>query len=239
MPQEIIICSSNQGKLREFAEILDILYERSSLELDPEQYYFKNLRDLGINGFDPEETGSTYLENARIKAIAGAKRTNQISLADDSGIEVQALNGEPGIYSGRYLRDPDKGVNALLTSMADKENREVRYVCALVLANPEGEIIFETMSYWYGELATEKHGEQGFGFDPIVYPVLETNYDDQIHIEQEFKFPESGHTNKTKTVAEMESREKNSYSHRFKAMKKLLRFLLKKVDLAQDSADVI
>ncbi len=239
MPQEIVICTSNQGKLREFAEILDILYERSSLELDAEKYYFRNLRDLGINDFDPEETGSTYLENAKIKALAGAKRTGQFALADDSGIEVQALNSEPGIYSGRYLRDPDKGVPGLLKEMEAKDEREVRYVCALVLANPEGEIIFQTVAYWYGELATEKHGEQGFGFDPIVYPVLETNYDDQIHIEQEFKFPESAFIDKSKTVAEMESKEKNSYSHRFKAMKKLLLFLLKKADLAQDSANVI
>ncbi|NQY78776.1 MAG: non-canonical purine NTP pyrophosphatase [Candidatus Caenarcaniphilales bacterium] len=236
MPQEIIICTSNQGKLREFAEILDILYERSSLELDAEKYFFRNLRDLGITDFDPEETGSTYLENAKIKAIAGAKRTGQIALADDSGIEVKTLNGEPGIYSGRYLRDPAKGVPGLLKEMEAKDEREVRYVCALVLANPEGEIIFQTAAYWYGELATEKHGEQGFGFDPVVYPVLETNYDDQIHIEQEFNFPDSAFIDKTKTVAQMESREKNSYSHRFKAVKKLLLFLFKK---SQDSVSVI
>ena len=134
MPQEIIICSSNQGKLREFAEILDILYESSSLELDPEKYFFRNLRDLGINDFDPEETGKTYLENARIKAIAGAERTKKIALADDSGIEVKALNGEPGIYSGRYLRNPEKGVSGLLSEMETQEDRKVRYVCALVLS---------------------------------------------------------------------------------------------------------
>ena len=232
MPKEIILCSSNQGKLREFAEILDILHENTSLELDPEEYFFRNLRDLNITDFDPEETGSTYLENARIKALEGAKRTNKLSLADDSGIEVNALNGEPGIYSGRYLRDPDKGITGLLKSMeAEENNRQVRYVCALVLVSPTGEIIFETVAYWYGELAYEKHGEQGFGFDPVVYPILETNYEDNIHIELEFKFPEQAHLDKSQTVAQMSSKEKNSYSHRFKAVRKLLLFLLKKANV--------
>ena len=226
MNQEIIICTSNEGKIREFAEILDILAERSSLTVDFEKWTFKNLRELDIDNFEVEETEDTYIGNAKLKAIAGAKLTGKIALADDSGIEVEALNGAPGIYSGRYLRDKNKGVEGLLKEMESKETRAVRYVCSLAMANPEGEILFETNSYWYGELATEKHGEQGFGFDPVVYPVIEPSYEDLIHLEQKFEMPERG-LDKSKTVAQMSSREKNTYSHRFKSVRKLLRYLNK------------
>jgi len=213
---EITICTTNKGKIAEFQEIFTNLLEADlelALNLKARKInidIFKTLSDKGIYNFDVDETENSYLANAALKAIAGAKAVQGLALADDSGIEVFALDKAPGIYSGRYLRDPERGIDGLLKEMKDIEDRKTRYVCALVLANENGEIIFQTEKYWYGELAYEKHGEQGFGFDPIVYPVL----DEAL-----------GEVDKKRTVAELSSKEKNSYSHRFKAVKELLNFL--------------
>jgi XTP/dITP diphosphohydrolase len=227
--KEITICTTNHGKIAEFQEIFTNLLELDSelaLSLKKKGIdisIFKTLSDKGIKDFDVDETEDSYLGNASLKAIAGAKAVQGLALADDSGIEVFALDKAPGIYSGRYLRDPERGINGLLREMQDISDRKVRYVCALVLANAAGDILFQTERYWYGELAYEKHGEQGFGFDPIVYPDLESNpaeaYMQEDEVLSEYK------VDKSKTVAELSSKEKNSYSHRFKAVKELLNFL--------------
>jgi non-canonical purine NTP pyrophosphatase (RdgB/HAM1 family) len=239
--QEITICTTNQGKVAEFQEIFDNLMQTradlvSGLKIqDFSRDSFKNLSDQGIYDFEVDETEDTYFGNAALKAIAGAKAVQGLALADDSGIEVFVLNKAPGIYSGRYLRDPSKGISALLNEMQAYEDRRVRYVCALVLAEPSGKILFQTQQYWYGELAYEKHGEQGFGFDPVVYPCLDENVEIE-NCEQPLdtalgndlegdNFITDYSIDKSRTVAELSSKEKNSYSHRFKAVQELLKFL--------------
>jgi non-canonical purine NTP pyrophosphatase (RdgB/HAM1 family) len=239
--KEITICTTNQGKVAEFQEIFDNLMQAnvdlaSGLKTqDFSRDSFKNLSDKGIYDFEVDETEDTYLGNAALKATAGAKAVQGLALADDSGIEVFALNKAPGIYSGRYLRDLSKGINALLNEMQAHNDRRVRYVCALVLAEPSGKILFQTQQYWYGELAYEKHGEQGFGFDPVVYPCLDENVEIE-NCEQPLdtalgndlegdNFITDYSIDKSRTVAELSSKEKNSYSHRFKAVQKLLKFL--------------
>ena len=226
--KEITICTTNQGKVAEFQEIFDNLMQANAdlaSGLKTQNFSrdsFKNLSDKGIYDFEVDETQDTYLGNAALKAIAGAKAVQGLALADDSGIEVFALNKAPGIYSGRYLRDPNKGINALLNEMQAHNDRRVRYVCALVLAEPSGKILFQTQRYWYGELAYEKHGEQGFGFDPVVYPCLDMALENNLEGEG---FITDYSIDKSRTVAELSSKEKNSYSHRFKAVQKLLKFL--------------
>jgi XTP/dITP diphosphohydrolase len=226
--KEITICTTNQGKVAEFQEIFDNLMQANAdlaSGLKTQNFSrdsFKNLSDKGIYDFEVDETEDTYLGNAALKAIAGAKAVQGLALADDSGIEVFALNKAPGIYSGRYLRDPNKGINALLNEMQAHNDRRVRYVCALVLAEPSGKILFQTQRYWYGELAYEKHGEQGFGFDPVVYPCLDMALENNLEGEG---FITDYSIDKSRTVAELSSKEKNSYSHRFKAVQKLLKFL--------------
>lgn len=226
--KEITICTTNQGKVAEFQEIFDNLMQANAdlaSGLKTQNFSrdsFKNLSDKGIYDFEVDETEDTYLGNAALKAIAGAKAVQGLALADDSGIEVFALNKAPGIYSGRYLRDPNKGINALLNEMQAHNDRRVRYVCALVLAEPSGKILFQTQRYWYGELAYEKHGEQGFGFDPVVYPCLDMALGNDLEGDD---FITAYSIDKSRTVAELSSKEKNSYSHRFKAVQKLLKFL--------------
>lgn len=207
---EITICTTNKGKVLEFQNILGKCPKLQE-PLFKNKIKFISLSETGVSDFEVEETGKTYLENARLKAIAGAKLVNGFALADDSGIEVFALNQAPGIYSGRYLRDPQKGIAGLLAEMSGKEDRRVRYVCALVLANADGDIVFETEAYWYGELAYEKHGEQGFGFDPVVYP--------DLNISTAHERTDS------RTVAELSPEEKDSHSHRFKAVSELINYL--------------
>jgi len=226
--QDITICTTNQGKVAEFQEIFDNLMQVNAdlaLGLTKQNFSrdsFKTLAHRGIHDFEVDETEDTYLGNAALKAIAGAKAFQGLALADDSGIEVFALNKAPGIYSGRYLRDPSKGINALLNEMQAHNDRRVRYVCALVLAEPSGKILFQTQQYWYGELAYEKHGEQGFGFDPVVYPCLDTALGNDLEGDN---FITDYSIDKSRTVAELSSKEKNSYSHRFKAVQEFLRFL--------------
>ena len=231
---DITICTTNQGKVAEFQEIFDNLMQANAdlaSGLKTQNFSrdsFKNLSDKGIYDFEVDETEDTYLGNAALKAIAGAKAVQGLALADDSGIEVFALNKAPGIYSGRYLRNPSKGINALLNEMQAHNDRRVRYVCALVLAEPSGKILFQTQQYWYGELAYEKHGEQGFGFDPVVYPCIEDceqSLDTALGNDLTEDFIIDYSIDKLRTVAELSSKEKNSYSHRFKAVQKLLKFL--------------
>lgn len=225
---DITICTTNQGKVAEFQEIFDNLMQANAdlaSGLKTQNFSrdsFKNLSDKGIYDFEVDETEDTYLGNAALKAIAGANAVQGLALADDSGIEVFALNKAPGIYSGRYLRDPSKGINALLNEMQAHNDRRVRYVCALVLAEPSGKILFQTQRYWYGELAYEKHGEQGFGFDPVVYPCLDMALENNLEGEG---FITDYSIDKSRTVAELSSKEKNSYSHRFKAVQEFLSFL--------------
>jgi XTP/dITP diphosphohydrolase len=192
--KDIIICTGNTKKIAEFNKIL---------ELNPSlNCRFKSIQDL-IESFDVDETGESFFENSLLKAQAGAKLTDSFCIADDSGIEINALNGKPGIYSKRYLELKVNGVHDILEELEDATDRGCRYVCSIVLVNPLGELVFSTENYWQGLVGFEARGKNGFGFDPIVHPN---------------EYP-------TKTVSELDIETKNKLSHRAQAMSALKEFL--------------
>ena len=132
-----------------------------------------NIEVLSLREFPnvvmPEETGATMQENARIKAESIAKQTGLPALADDSGIEVDALGGAPGVHSARWVAGSDEDrTNALLEKLKDvtEENRDARYRCAICLARPDGKIL-QTEAICDGTIGYEFKGENGFGYDPI------------------------------------------------------------------------
>lgn len=149
------------------------------------------------------EVGNSYKENALYKARWGAKNTGLYSVADDSGLEVEALDGKPGIYSARFGGDglsyPQK-IAHLLSLLKDVEQgkRKARFVCTAVLVTPEGELLKLTTGICEGEIAFAPQGKGGFGFDPVFF------------------LPDLG-----KTMAQLSSRTKNKLSHRGKAFREL------------------
>lgn len=185
--QKIIAATKNKNKVREFKEILP-------------DFEIITQEEAGID-LDVEETGKTFMENARLKAQAIFEKTNLPCLADDSGLEVYALGGEPGVYSARYGGDglDDKGrLNLVLEKMkdVDDELRGARFVCSIVFVTKE--TTYEAEGVCEGMIIREARGDNGFGYDPIFY------------------VPEKG-----KTTAQMSSDEKNSISHRGKALRAL------------------
>lgn len=162
-----------------------------------------DLNDLDVDG-DIEETGSTFQENACIKAREISLRMNDIVMADDSGIEIDAFDQQPGIYSARFLGHEtsyDVKNRTILERMKDKSNRDARFVCAIALFQ-NGKQLFLVEETFEGEVAHAIAGTQGFGYDPIFYyPPL--------HI----------------TAAEMTDAQKNEVSHRGKAMKQVIAYL--------------
>lgn len=189
--QKIIAATKNKNKVREFKEILpdfDIITQE----------------EAGID-LDVEETGTTFSENALLKARAIFEKTGIPALADDSGLEVFALEGAPGVYSARYGGEglDDRGrLELLLRNMEkiDDENRGAQFVCAIAFVT-ENET-YEAKGVCKGVIIREARGENGFGYDPVFY------------------VPEFG-----KTTAEMSSEEKNSISHRGKALRALAQML--------------
>ena len=190
--KEIIVASTNQGKIKEIKAMLkDIAIEVLSL------------KDVLEHELEIEETGTTFKENALIKAQTIANIVNKPVLADDSGLEVDALDKQPGIYSARFL-GADTSYNIknqyIIDALKDKE-RTARFVCAMALVIPGQEpiLIEETME---GLINDKIEGANGFGYDPIFY------------------FPPC-----QMTSAMMSMEEKNKYSHRAKALKKLYTIL--------------
>ena len=190
--EQIVLATGNKGKIREFSEAFSHL----SIDCVPVKAV--------ISIAEPEETGTTFMENALLKARYYAKATNRPCLADDSGITVDVLNGAPGVYSARYAgRHGDDNANneKLIRELQGQSNRTGHYVCALALVYPDGrEVTAE--GYCDGLVQDEPKGDNGFGYDPIFY------------------FPPC-----QKTSAEMTLEEKNKYSHRAKALKKLYAIL--------------
>ncbi|AQQ70209.1 Non-canonical purine NTP pyrophosphatase [Limihaloglobus sulfuriphilus] len=194
---KILVATTNSGKKREFQALLNI----------PEVEWL-SLSDLP-EFQEVEETGNTFAENASIKACGYAKQTGLWTVADDSGLEIDALDGAPGIHSARFsgthkvhddkqLIDHENTEKALaLLEGVPNEKRTARFRCCLCLASPD-EVLAQTDGVFEGIISTEKRGTNGFGYDPILY------------------IPEKG-----KTVAQMQSYEKNSISHRAKAVMKL------------------
>ena len=185
----VVLASKNRHKLEEISKIT----EKFDMELVLQS-------DLGVD-IDVEETGTTFEENSFIKAEAVMKATGLPALADDSGIAVDALNGEPGIYSARYGFDEsldDWGRLELLlknTEHVPDGQRQAQFVCVITMVTPDGQTI-QARGEIHGELTREPAGKNGFGYDPIFY------------------YPPLG-----KTTAELSSEEKNQVSHRANALK--------------------
>lgn len=194
--KRILVASTNPGKLAELRAMLDAEVEWVSLA------EFPNLGEV-------IEDGATFAENARKKALEYAAATGLWTIADDSGLVIDALGGEPGVKSARYSGEkPEAGQRTLLDHrnmakvlklMKDipKEQRTARFVCRLCLASRE-KVLIETEGTVEGLITTEEIGENGFGYDPIFF------------------IPELG-----RTVAQLEAEEKNSISHRGNAIRKL------------------
>ena len=191
---EIILATNNRHKLQEVREILC-----------PHGITVYGLFDLNLKPKDMEENAPDYYGNALIKAKAVAALTTMPIIADDSGLEVTAMDNKPGIHSARYAEEcggHDKAIQTILQFLSDKQDRSARFVCDIVLVNMEDKpLLFEGIAN--GKIATEVHGEGGFGYDPIFFS------------------KELG-----KTFAEASEDEKNKASHRGKALKKLLTYLI-------------
>ncbi|MDV6378151.1 XTP/dITP diphosphatase [Sporosarcina sp. GW1-11] len=188
--KEVLIATNNLGKARDFETLF---------------------RPLGINvltlqdidcAIDVEETGTTFVENAVLKAETVAKLLNKVVIADDSGLEVDALSGEPGVYSARYAGEPsddEANIDKLLTNLTNvaENERQARFRCVLAIAGPS----IATTTYsgsCEGVIASERQGKNGFGYDPVFY------------------VPDKG-----KTMAQLTAEEKSAISHRGAALAQL------------------
>lgn len=159
--KKLIFATGNEGKMKEVRMIL--------ADLDVEVL---SLKEAGIEA-EAEENGATFEENAKIKAVEIMKRSGEIVLADDSGLEVDALNKEPGIYSARYMgydtsyHIKNQNLIRRLEGKTGKE-RSARFVCAIAAAFPDGRVL-TTRGTMEGEIGYEERGGNGFGYDPIFY----------------------------------------------------------------------
>ena len=182
--RKLVVATKNAGKAREVAQILAGLpYDIISLADFPDAP-------------DVEETGSTFVDNAILKATAYARYTGELTLADDSGLEVDALNGAPGVLSSRFApTDPERNSKLLdLMKSIPDEDRTARFRCAIAIAKPDGGVKMCEGTV-EGMIAREPKGANGFGYDPVFY------------------LPELG-----KHMAELAPDEKNAISHRGKAL---------------------
>lgn len=181
MTNDIVLATSNSGKIREIRDMLSewgLCLKPSNIEI--------------------EETGHSYRDNARLKAIGIAQATGKWALGEDSGIEVFALDGRPGIYSARSGSTDEERNKNLLKEMEGIQDRRARFVSCIVLASPE-KILCEYEETCEGEVLTSPRGKEGFGYDPIFY------------------YPPMG-----LTTGEMPLKQKQMISHRGKALQKLL-----------------
>lgn len=157
---------------------------------------------LPADGFNPIEDGETFEENSYKKAIEAYRVSKKMSLADDSGLCIEALNGAPGLYSARYAGTQSEKIARVLRELDGIENRKAKFVCCMTLINDEGEQVYQTIGECHGRIIKEAKGINGFGYDPIFQP---NGYDC--------------------TIAEMSEDEKNTISHRANAMSDVIKFL--------------
>lgn len=203
----LVIATNNPGKLAEFRALL----AGSGFRLTTP-------RDLGID-FDVEETGATFRENARLKAVAAARLTGLLALADDSGLEVDALGGLPGVISARYAgggrtapgMDPDEQCRIVLRELegVPDDRRTARFRAVIAIATPEGDVRYAE-GVFEGRIGHELRGDHGFGYDPIFIPA-----------------------GRDVTSAELPPEEKNAISHRGQAARRALEILK---DIARDTS---
>ena len=189
--KKIIFASSNKGKIKEVSEILS----EFNIQVIPQSEF---------NIPDADETGLTFIENAILKARQCCKYTGLPAIADDSGLEIEFLNGEPGIYSARYAGEHSnskKNIDKVLLKMNGIENRKAKFQCAIALLthekDPTPKIFTGSLN---GNIIDELKGDNGFGYDPIF--TVDSN----------------------KTLAETSKEEKNKISHRAKALQKLINY---------------
>ncbi len=187
----LVVASHNDGKVREISDLL-------------RPYGLDVVSAKGLNLPEPEETGSSFRENAILKAVAAAEAAGRVALADDSGLSVTALGGAPGIYSARWAEGPDGSRD--FTSAMERVHRELgasadrgaAFVCVLALAWPSGQVnCFEGRVT--GEITWPPRGSHGFGYDPVFIP--------------------AGHD---MTFGEMDPQDKHAISHRAAAFRKLV-----------------
>ncbi|MDH9161026.1 XTP/dITP diphosphatase [Staphylococcus succinus] len=188
--EDIVIATNNKGKINDFKVIFP-------------EYNVIGISEI-IEGFDVEETGETFEDNAKLKSEAAAKALNKRVIADDSGLEVFALNGEPGVYSARYAgidKDDEANIDRVLKNLGDTANRNAQFVCVISMSAP-GEETVQFKGTVQGEITLSKIGDNGFGYDPIFY-IAEKN----------------------KTMAQLTVEEKSELSHRGKAIEQLRHYL--------------
>ncbi len=182
--RNLYLASGNAGKLEEFYNFFSDL----QLQLKPQP-----------EGFKVNETGKTFLDNARLKATLVANLTGDWALADDSGLSVNALQGAPGVYSARYAKSDSERIKRLIQELKDCDQRQACFTAALCLAAPGSQVLIEVEGQCDGLITKAPRGIGGFGYDP-VFEVLGTGL----------------------TFAEMSKEQKKKYSHRGKAFSLLL-----------------
>jgi XTP/dITP diphosphohydrolase len=196
---DLLVATSNPHKIDELRAILA-----------PAGVRVAGLDSIGCAITEPDETGDTFAANARLKAVAYARATGRTCLADDSGLEVDALGGAPGVRSARYAgvgstrqeRDPannEKLLRELDRLNAPPEKRTARFVCAMCLASPDGRVLAESRGMFEGLITDQPRGANGFGYDPLLY----------LH-------------DRGCTSAELSPAEKNARSHRGQAARAML-----------------
>ena len=200
-----VLASSNKNKIREFRQIL---CERASelLGVEAPEIEILSLYDIGFTE-EIIEDGATFEENAMIKAHAVAKVTHHPCIADDSGLEVDALNGAPGIYSARYAGEhgnDEANIQKLLRELDGVDDRSARFVSSIAYSGPDGNE-FVLRGEAHGTIMHEKKGDNGFGYDPV--------FECAVH---------------HRSYAELSAQEKNSISHRRRAIEKLADMLFTK-----------
>ena len=193
--KQILIGTNNLGKLKEIRDLLP-----------------KSIKTFSTNDFklnSPKETGKSFIQNSLIKAKYFSKKTNMICLADDSGLEIDLLNGQPGILSARWggkNHNFDKAISKVFNALHKKDRNwkskknKARFICALTIYWPSGKI-FNSLGKVDGFISSKKKGKNGFGYDPIFIPLKSRI-----------------------TFGQMEPNRKYKIDHRFKAFKKIKRF---------------
>lgn len=186
---KLVLATNNKHKVKEIKSILGDAFSE-----------ILTLSEAGLD-IDIEETGKTFAENAFIKASTVQKLTNMAALADDSGLEVDALGGAPGVYSARYAgedQNDKNNIKKLLKNMEKEENRKASFTTVLCLCYPSGKVVYAE-GKTNGEILREERGNNGFGYDPVFY-----SYDLK------------------RSFGEASEEEKNAVSHRGRALKALL-----------------
>lgn len=184
---KIVLATGNPHKLKEINEIVQDL---------PIEFV------LPDGDFNPDENGTTFEQNSLIKAQEAARISKRISLADDSGLCVEALDGAPGIHSARYDVTAQKRIDRLLNNLAGVDNRKAKFVCAMTLVDENSNILYKAIGECHGQIAKKQFGTNGFGYDPVF---IVDGYD--------------------MTMAEMPEELKNTISHRSLALNKIIKFI--------------